>query len=583
MKRYKTIYFGILILILISTTGCADNKEATSKAGLGPLESVVFTGNQDGWIGQLENGTYVLQNSKEIGGIRYFYTSFEKGDGGKRTVSVDVRVGSSDGSGRAGLLYGYQESPKMYYMILASAAGAIEIYKRDKTGVNMTVSTSSKPKDGFFHLQIVEKGREVQVLASGKHVSSFQSQGTGTGALGIAAMGLGRFSFTNYQQANGKQKTQAQSKSSAPKNAMTKSKKIPSDMLRLKRFEVVDRQGFGKPVVAMRFLAPAEWKMEGGITWNVTTSCVLELVSTHVRVSEPNGRRAFEIFPKYVSKWIADPATNQMMSNTEPCRTAPPMSSAEFISKAFIPGFRTGARVLKTLSRPKVALAQREKVLAIEGEDIPRYHVNIRTDAVQARIAYPTDAGNAEEWVLATSTISSMPMMTPMGMQTMQQTTFMENVLGFKTPAGELDKNERLFATIIASFKINPAYEMAVRNTIIQVSQTKVAGQMEQIRAARARSRRLFRDWNASIDRRDKEWKQRMAASDKVNRQFTEAIRGTQTFHDPFDSDKSWELTNDYKYVWKTPTDEFIMTNDINFNPNEALNNDNWEKMQTVK
>ncbi len=352
-----------------------------------------------------------------------------------------------------------------------------------------------------------------------------------------------------------------------------------SGFLRLKRFEIIDTEGFGTPVVVLSFLAPADWELEGGVRWNVNSQCVFELVSIHARVRDREDRRAFEIFPKYVSDWVNDPQMAQMMSGTQPCRVAPPLRSSEFVSRAFVPGFRPGATIVETRQRTGAAEAQYRKTMAIEGAEIARYGSRLDVDATQSRIAYHSEKGSMEEWVLATSSVLSVPMLTGF-QQGLNQMTFVENVLGFRTPSGELDANERLFTTIIASFQINPAYEMAVRNVIMRVGEIQIQGQMALLQSIREQNRRLFRDWNASIDRRDAEWTQRMAVQDQVYRQFNEAIRGTQSFTDPHSPDQAWEMTNDFEYVWKTANDEFILTNDINYNPNVDLNSNDREQMR---
>jgi len=62
-----------------------------------------------------------------------------------------------------------------------------------------------------------------------------------------------------------------------------------------------------------------------------------------------------------------------MMAASNPCRTAPPLSSEELISRIFVPGFRPNARVLETKPRPLAAEAQRAKVIAFEGADLAKY------------------------------------------------------------------------------------------------------------------------------------------------------------------------------------------------------------------
>lgn len=289
VRRRTRQHIWILLMTSIWLIGCSGETEVRGSSGLGPLESIVFQGNEHGWIGQLENGTYRLHNPNEAGGIRYFYTSFLENEAGDRSMRVDVRVEDGDGSGRAGLLYGYRQSPLSYFMILASAAGDVEVYRRDDSGVNLTMATSTDTKDGFLRIELVEKGREVRVIADGETINTFQSQDTGGGAVGIAAMGLGRFEFTNYVQNHGgnaakgnvARQTEQQTARSSPSKA---------EILRLKRFEIMDREGFGEPAVAVSFLAPADWQLEGGVTWNATAPCVFDLVSIHARVRDKDGR-----------------------------------------------------------------------------------------------------------------------------------------------------------------------------------------------------------------------------------------------------------------------------------------------------
>lgn len=116
-------------------------------------------------------------------------------------------------------------------------------------------------------------------------------------------------------------------------------------------------------------------------------------------------------------------------------------------------------------------------VQAAATSGLPRIGRPGRFDAAQARIAYDTEAGRLEESVLATSTISALG--APVGMEM----AFVENVLGFATPASELEAGERLFGAILA------AYEEAVRQVIERVHQTQIQGQWAQIQALRSQSR----------------------------------------------------------------------------------------------
>lgn len=345
------------------------------------------------------------------------------------------------------------------------------------------------------------------------------------------------------------------------------------DVLRLTRFEIVDRDGFGAPIVAYSFLAPADWRLEGDVRWNPSARCPFDLVSVQARVSDPGGDRFFEIFPGYATQWIETYAAMGAASHGT-CATARPMSPADFIRQAFVPGFRPAASVSGIEARPGAAEAYHRHVLRREGEQLRRSGVRVQVDAAEARLRYDTGSGPAEEWVVATSTVGTLDVL---------QMTFIENVMSFGAPASELDASRRLFGAIVGSYRINPVWERAVMNVIESVSAAQAAGRIAEIGRIRADSRRLFDEWSASVDRRDTDWRRRMAADDDLHRQFTEAIRGTETYRDPLDSGVSWELPNDYEYVWKTATDEFILTNNVDYNPNEALNSSDWEQMRVER
>ncbi|MGI9484937.1 MAG: hypothetical protein ACR2RF_03440, partial [Geminicoccaceae bacterium] len=78
------------------------------------------------------------------------------------------------------------------------------------------------------------------------------------------------------------------------------------------------------------------------------------------------------------------------------------------------------------------------------------------------------------------------------------------------------------------------------------------------------------------------DWKRQMDQQDRTHQRWNEAIRGTATFQDPESPDASYELTNDYEHVWRSGTDEIILTNDPNYNPNESVGG-GWNPLRRVQ
>jgi hypothetical protein len=57
-------------------------------------------------------------------------------------------------------------------------------------------------------------------------------------------------------------------------------------------------------------------------------------------------------------------------------------------------------------------------------------------------------------------------------------------------------------------------------------------------------------------------------------------IRGVQTFRDPA-TGKTQDLSNLYDHAWQDGTNDYILSNDPNFNPNEHVSGD-WSELQAV-
>ena len=62
---------------------------------------------------------------------------------------------------------------------------------------------------------------------------------------------------------------------------------------------------------------------------------------------------------------------------------------------------------------------------------------------------------------------------------------------------------------------------------------------------------------------------------------FDQNIRGVQTFRDPT-TGNTMELSNQYDHAWLNGSNEYIMSDDPNFNPNGQLNG-NWNQLQAVR
>ena len=508
----------------------------------------------------MDAGVYLLENEADPTAIRYYYTGYSEGEGGRRSARADVALDSTHPDARAGLLYGFHDDPRFYHMIVASPVGEVEIYRRDGPDLGMTMASSYEPTDtGYARIAVDEVGSELAVRVNGEEVAFLQSEGVVSGSIGTAALGVGRFGFTNYRQTPETTNVVPDASRESPTTittAQVSSSELPSEALRLKRFDIMDWEGFGQPVVAASLLAPADWRLEGGVRWNPQWKCPHEMVYMQARLVSPDGQMAFEIFPIYGWKWDSNPMMLEMM-RYDGCPVSQPFDAASYVARYFVPGYRQGAAVISSEQQPAVAQAAYDKLIQRGGSIF-----NPRFDATRSRISFSGPSGATEEWVLVTVGVlhtggSSL-------------LTMADGVASFRAPQGQLDRNERLFGTIVGSMRANPVHVNAVRAVQQQIIEIQNRGFRERMRIIRDSNQRMFDDWNESIEQRDIDWRRQMDQQDRTHQRWNEAIRGTTTYEAPELPGVSYELPSDYEHVWRSGTDEIILTNDPNYNPNES-------------
>ncbi len=353
------------------------------------------------------------------------------------------------------------------------------------------------------------------------------------------------------------------------------------DMLRLKRFDVVDQQGFGQPLTVVSFLAPADWRLEGGVQWNFNTECTMEIVTMQARVVSPDGRESFEIFPAFSAFWSENTNFNQFVG-AKGCRVIAPFSSAEFIEKIFLPGFRQGATIAGKEALPDLARAEYEKQMAYYAPILRQLNATAQTEVTRAHLKFQANGGAQEEWVVAIvhAAISRQVDQYGWGGSYQVFTTEASQVVSFQAPAGQLQARKSLFATIMGSYRVNPAYLAAVRNVRQKMNQQAIQGLINRQKIIQSLNQQVQASIAANGQNMMDSWKRRNDSSDRSHEKWIEMIRGTDTYKDPHSSGTSWELNAGFKNVWKTASDEFIMTNDVNFNPNVTSgSNQDWSLM----
>jgi hypothetical protein len=327
-------------------------------------------------------------------------------------------------------------------------------------------------------------------------------------------------------------------------------------------FVVADHQMGGTP--AFRILAPAGWKLHGGLTWN---AALANLVTADLSITAPDDSAGFYVHPSpmFVSgqieyQWPRGQLYLGMIVMPIP------NSPVEFLQQIVLPQQRAEASNLRLL----------------EHEDLPAWAGSIaatntqsgsstRGFGVRARFAYTENGQNWQEDFYCVVLVSR-PQMGPSALYWLA-----ERNLSVRALAGKLDAIKPLANVFVNSFRV----ERSWYGRFVKIQQQWIAAQQQGIANAGALSRAISRSNDQFNQALMQSWNERQKAEDRANREFSEYIRGSENYYDPV-KETSVELPGGYDHVWTNVMGEYILSNDAGFDPNMDSNL-NWEAINPVQ
>ena len=337
------------------------------------------------------------------------------------------------------------------------------------------------------------------------------------------------------------------------------------DVLHMRAVDVVDRQGFGRPVTALRFLIPKDWKVEGGLQWIMNNPN--EMVRIHVRCTSPDGEAAFEIFPSHVWHYTRD-RTMQQSFSMQGIHFGVPLDALSTIEQLFVPSQRRGARIVHAERVEAAARAAYERARPVVEPLVRAGQNDFRVDAGRARLEYERGSRTYEEWV--TTTVSQLTMLQAVNFEATaaagyrvrepHHITEASSILTFSAPKGQLDGHEQLFAAIVGSLQANPSWTAAVAQVQSNLSQIAINGALDRFGIITEAQRAVSNTVNNT-------WKNTQAGKDRSAAAFIRGIRDTALYFDPT-TGMNVELTSGYD-AWSNGHKEFILSARPGYNPNE--------------
>lgn len=331
--------------------------------------------------------------------------------------------------------------------------------------------------------------------------------------------------------------------------------------LRFKSLSVYDK---AVGTEAFRMLIPTDWKAEGGIFWRHELS---NLATVAMRLSKPHSPEALEMFPITPHVWTEGgiqffpPGSNYLGNVVLPVIGDP----ATYVQQVVLPQVRRNVsfRVVGRKSLPDVAKAV---AATVQEQGV---HKTVKAERV--RLEYQEAGRAVEEDVYCVLVYAQTPML--------PGTTFWtaDRLFAFKAEKGKLDGMSGLLHTMASSVKINPVWFAKYQQVVALWQQ----GKMQSIRSAGELSRYIARTSDQISAMNRQAYEARQAANDRINRNFSEYIRGVQTYQNPLES-RPVELPTGYREAWVSGNGEYILSNDPSFNPNVG-STQSWQRMKPVR
>ncbi len=333
------------------------------------------------------------------------------------------------------------------------------------------------------------------------------------------------------------------------------------NVLRFKTFHVTDRPDMigGE---ALSLLIPAAWEGEGAVAWRLHPTMPAGAV---IRVRNPAGLEAFEAWPAQPYSWGGMLAmtgfpegSNYLGNEVRP----PPATVFDYLERHVLPQVRAGVRyqVAARVELPELADAVRAQNAA-GGNFLPT-----EISAGRVRIEYELDGHPVEEDFYGTLNKTFLP--------AGNMVFWIADQLGaMRAEKGRLDDQAQILQTMVSSIRLDPRW----LNRYQQLVEALTAYQNQQIANAGVLSRIISQTHDEISDSRRQAYEQQQATMDRIHANYSQYQRGVDEYRNP-DTGARVELPAGYSRAWRGPNDEYVVSDNPNFNPNVELRGD-WSPL----
>jgi hypothetical protein len=338
----------------------------------------------------------------------------------------------------------------------------------------------------------------------------------------------------------------------------------PATALRVQPLQIIDRQGFEKPMLAYTMFVPAGWRTEAGVRWNVQAPCARPYQPVF-KAEAPDGRAVLELTPG--EGW----GRSSMGPLAPGCPTAA-FSSAEQYLQAWLQRHRPGARLIEMKPRP-------DKAMRMPPMQAPGIESRQLQDAAQALIE-TSQQGRTQRELLVTVVKLNQMRMAGLGGGPPMETVSGESggVLAWRADGAGPDA--RAFDALWSSFRRAPEWNARIQGANQQMAQENAAtqqrigqiqheGAMDSLRQQAQRGEQAHQTRQEIAAMQSQGYRDRQNSQDGQHQATVQAVRGVMPWRDA--GGATVELPNHFRHAWKLKDGSYLLTDDANFDPAKQL------------
>jgi len=353
----------------------------------------------------------------------------------------------------------------------------------------------------------------------------------------------------------------------------------PGSYLRLKKAQITytTDDGQTEPKPGIELLIPATWEFKGGFgMYGGKDGCFCDAFTVSWEAKSEDGLTKIQGLPNYSWQYSDDP--QELRNLTDPnrrthtgnkgndtCPVSKPLSAEQYFRQIVLNDLKPSMTVVSVEPFPVLEQLVRQRNGLPPTDD---GHGGARIDAIRVRLEFQHDGKPMELWY-AVALITRTYRVGRGFLYDMHAVG--QTAMG--APKGQLDANDKLFKVVLSSIQPTPEYSAFTNKWIASYYQTqaKKEAAMDKIQAdLDSFITQTYMHMSANAQR----------VSDQGFRASDQNLRDVQTFRDPTTGRKV-ELSNQYGHAWLNGANEYVMSDDPNFNPNAQLSG-SWNQLQPV-